>query len=177
MSIIFFLIIDTINYIKDSVESQNLVCYREERNCRDPLSRASMKFSLPFAPSFLTFDAQSSLKLQLQPPSVRDDEGGKCDGSQVLISAFRRDARDSKRRKNGWNLTRPGAESKRGSWCSKERGFFNEREQTVSRVGRSQIQSTHYDSIFFLSTRRPIKYTVESYFFFFFTMSTRLAYF
>lgn len=26
---------------------------------------------------------------------------GKCDGSQVLISAFRCDARDSKRRKNG----------------------------------------------------------------------------
>jgi len=35
---------------------------------------------------------------------ARDDDGGKCDGSQVLISAFRRDARDSKRRKNGWDV-------------------------------------------------------------------------
>jgi len=35
---------------------------------------------------------------------ARDDEGGKYDGSQVLISAFRRDARDSKRRKNGWDV-------------------------------------------------------------------------
>lgn len=39
----------------------------------------------------------ASATVGVRPTSER----GKCDGSQVLISAFRCDARDSKRRKNG----------------------------------------------------------------------------
>ena len=46
----------------------------------------------------------------------RRTKRGKCDGSQVLISAFRCDARDSKRRKNGWDVARQRDKEERSRW-------------------------------------------------------------
>lgn len=76
---------------------------REKRREKERILRGLSRFWCSVKPKVATVTVTAATAVGTIG-MARDDEGGKYDGSQVLISAFRRDARDSKRRKNGWDV-------------------------------------------------------------------------
>lgn len=162
-------------------DSPNLIYYhednREDRERKGALRDLVNEISSPHRPLISRFWCSVEPKVATVTVTAaivvgavgvaRDDEGGKCDGSQVLISAFRRDARDSKRRKNGWDVT--GKES----WCKREKEKEREieggrgRERISQRAWNCCVQNIYrfrsYDDST-LSTGRSVK-CWGSYFF------------